>query len=228
MIKLKQLESRLQKLSGFEEPNVKYEQYPTTPHIASQMLYTIQTVFGDIQDKVVLDLGVGCGILTIGSSMLGSASNIGIDIDPSAIEIARKNLNSLEIEDVQLIQCDVQKLVYKEGKIFEMGKEEPLITLEKPIDVIIMNPPFGTKNQGIDMIFLQKAFELASTSVYSLHKTATRKHVLRKAQEWGANAQVVAELCFNISAMYKFHKKQTQDIEVDFIRFDVSTRPKAN
>ena len=28
-------------------------------------------------------------------------------------------------------------------------------------DLVIMNPPFGTKNQSIDSKFLQKAFEVA-------------------------------------------------------------------
>ena len=49
------------------------------------------------------------------------------------------------------------------------------------IDTVIMNPPFGTKNKGIDMIFLRAAIRLCRTSVYSLHKTSTRTHILKKA-----------------------------------------------
>lgn len=36
------------------------------------MLYNIDKVFGDIEGKRILDLGVGCGILSIGSMMLNS------------------------------------------------------------------------------------------------------------------------------------------------------------
>ena len=36
-----------------------------------------------------------------------------------------------------------------------------------------MNPPFGTRNTGIDTAFVLKGMEYAST-VYSLHKTSTR------------------------------------------------------
>ena len=57
-------------------------------------------------------------------------------------------------------------------------------------DTVIMNPPFGTKhNKGLDMIFLQRAIKMASTAVYSLHKTSTREHILKKASDWGVRPQ---------------------------------------
>ena len=57
-------------------------------------------------------------------------------------------------------------------------------------DTVIMNPPFGTKhNKGLDMIFLQRAIKMASTAVYSLHKTSTREHILKKASDWGVQPQ---------------------------------------
>ena len=37
-----------------------------------------------------------------------------------------------------------------------------------------MNPPFGTRNTGVDTAFVLKGMEYAST-VYSLHKTSTRE-----------------------------------------------------
>lgn len=65
MMKLKQLESELQDVSVFENPKWDLEQYPTTAHLAAHILYTA-TMHGDIEEKRVVDLGVGCGILTIG------------------------------------------------------------------------------------------------------------------------------------------------------------------
>lgn len=41
-------------------------------------------------------------------------------------------------------------------------------------DTIVMNPPFGTRNTGIDTIFLLNAMKNARV-VYSLHKTSTRE-----------------------------------------------------
>ena len=46
-------------------------------------------------------------------------------------------------------------------------------------DVVIMNPPFGTRRKGADMDFLRAAFRLASESVYSLHKSSTRAYIKR-------------------------------------------------
>ena len=92
--------------------------------------------------------------------------------------------------------------------------------MHKKFDTVIMNPPFGTKhNKGIDMTFVKQALSLARTSVYSLHKTSTRQHVISKAKDWGVNAQVIAELKYDLPATYKHHKKVSVDIEVDFVRF---------
>ena len=54
--------------------------------------------------------------------------------------------------------------------------------------------------------------------MYSMHKTSTRDHVLRKAAEWGATAEVVAELRYNLDASYRFHKQRSVDIAVDLVR----------
>ena len=75
---------------------------------------------------------------------------------------------------------------------------------------------------GIDLNFLQKAISMTRKAVYSLHKTATREYIKKKASEWGVNMEVLAELRFNLAASYKFHRKKTVDIEVDFIRIDCS------
>lgn len=36
------------------------------------MLYTIHNTFDDIENKTIADLGCGCGMLSIGSAMLGA------------------------------------------------------------------------------------------------------------------------------------------------------------
>ena len=42
----------------------------------------------------VLDLGTGSGILTIAAAKLGAASVVALDIDPTAVRVARKNLRA--------------------------------------------------------------------------------------------------------------------------------------
>jgi predicted RNA methylase len=64
------------------------------------------------------------------------------------------------------------------------------------------------------------ALELSNCSVYSLHKTSTREHIVKKAQDWGVKATVLAQLRYDLKGgKYKHHKKDTLDIEVDMYQF---------
>eukprot|EP00088_Acartia_fossae_P069462 TRINITY_DN9079_c0_g1_i1.p1 TRINITY_DN9079_c0_g1~~TRINITY_DN9079_c0_g1_i1.p1 ORF type:complete len:213 (-),score=38.69 TRINITY_DN9079_c0_g1_i1:238-876(-) len=207
-MKLKELESHLQQVEEFDEPKILLEQYPTRPHIAACMIHTIASTYGDIEDRSILDLGCGCGVLSIGSVMLGAGHVTGVDIDVSALDTAQQNIEDFDIDNVDLVNLDVREV----DNVLRRGL----------FDVAIMNPPFGTKhNKGLDMLFLEKGLKLASRAVYSLHKTSTREHVLKKAESWGAKPQVLAELRYDLPSTYKHHKKASVDIQVDFIRFEV-------
>lgn len=232
-IKLKKLEEFLQGVDGFEKPKILLEQYPTPSHIASYMLYEIQVKHGDIEGKLVADLGCGCGMLSIGAFLLGAQLTIGLEIDPDAVkvnlcdlyetkrnkyfyisQIFRGNIEEMELPGVDCIQCNVLRDVDARWN--------------GAFDTVLMNPPFGTKhNAGMDVRFLEVAMRLASTAVYSLHKSSTREFVRKKAIEWGVRAEVVAELRYNLDATYKFHKKKSVDIEVDCWRFDMTSRSAA-
>lgn len=90
---------------------------------------------------------------------------------------------------------------------------------DNSVDTVLTNPPFGTKqNSGADLAFLKCACRLSRNAVYSFHKTSTREFLLRKANEWGMGAEVVAEMKFDIPAMYKFHKEKNVDVHVDLLR----------
>ncbi|XP_037786861.1 rRNA N6-adenosine-methyltransferase METTL5-like [Penaeus monodon] len=208
MMKLKELESWLQDITGFENPKVKLEQYETPAHIAARMVHTMESSFGDLQGKVVADLGCGCGMLAIGTVMMGASVAFGFDIDSDALQICQENLEELEVPSIELIQTDVKLLGGDQSKF------------HKFFDTVVLNPPFGTKhNHGSDMEFLKVALDISKTAVYSLHKTATRSHITKKAADWGVKMQVLAQLRYDLPSTYKFHKKKSIDIEVDFIRF---------
>ncbi|KAL7752197.1 hypothetical protein RI367_002242 [Sorochytrium milnesiophthora] len=207
-MRLKQLESMLTEVKVFEQPKHHLEQYPTSAHLAARIVYTAHSVYDDIEGKVVADLGIGCGILTIASVMLGSAYNIGVDVDEDAVAVAQDNLAAFDMDDPS-----------DDGTVVDivLSDVESLNTARIRADTVLMNPPFGTKNAGIDMVFLRKATEMANV-VYSLHKTSTRDHIVRKATEWGFDCEVVADMKFDIPNMYKFHKKRSVDVEVDLLR----------
>ncbi|KAG5879817.1 hypothetical protein JTB14_007669 [Gonioctena quinquepunctata] len=202
------LEERLQTISEFDKPKVLLEQYVTPSHLGSHMLYTIQSQYGDISEKLVADLGSGCGALTIGAAVLDASLAIGFEIDEDAINIFQENVEEHEVTNIDVVQCDI------------LSNISP--RFEKAFDTVLMNPPFGTKhNAGIDMKFLEIALRLSSNTVYSLHKSSTRQHVLKFANSLGAQAEVLAELRYDLPSTYKFHKKKSVDIEVDFFRFTV-------
>ena len=204
-MKLKQLESYLQDVDAFDNPKVLLEQYPTRAHIAACVIHTIQSAYNDIEDKLVADLGVGCGVLSIGAVMLGAGHVTGFDVDPDALEIAKQNFESFDIENYDLVLSDVLKL-----------------DCNPVFDTVLMNPPFGTKhNKGIDLAFVKKGLDVLRDggALYSLHKTATRDHILKKAQDWKVKCEVVAELRYDLPASYRHHKKASVDIQVDFLRF---------
>ncbi|KAJ1964397.1 Methyltransferase-like protein 5 [Dipsacomyces acuminosporus] len=216
-MKLKQLEGYLGDVAAFREPKVQFEQYPTTAHLASRIVYTAESSYGDIESKAIADLGCGCGMLSIASAIMGASTVLGIDIDADALQIAQANIEEFEIgECVDLVHASLCKetpsgLVLDEAFVAEMRNK---------FDTAILNPPFGTKpgNKGIDVLFLQAACSMARTAVYSLHKSSTRAYLAKKADAWGFDCEVLAELRFDVPMMYKFHKKKSVDIEVDLIR----------
>lgn len=215
-MKLKELEGLLGDLEDFVQPKVELEQYATRPHIAARILHTIHSHFDDLDGRVVLDLGCGSGVFLIGASLLGAGSCIGVDIDASALEICSRNCRQFEVDNVDLMCSDAASWFPRAAD--DRGRP-PLV------DVVITNPPFGTKNnQGVDMMFLRRALAVAGTAVYSLHKTSTRDHIVKKAAEWKVKMEVLAELRFDLPATYTFHRRKCVDVAVDFIRFSQMNR----
>ncbi len=70
------------------------------------MLYTAEFEFGDIEDRNVIDLGCGTGMLGIAAGILGAATVTGLDVDSEALMAAAKNADDMGI-DMDLVCCDV-------------------------------------------------------------------------------------------------------------------------
>jgi rRNA N6-adenosine-methyltransferase METTL5 len=143
-MKIKQLESLLQNISVFDKPKIDLEQYPTSPHIAARLLHTAHTEYDDIESAIVTDLGIGCGVLTAGAVFLDSAFNIGLDVDLDALNKAAACFAESDLE-VDLIHADA-KCALDTGLMRRLK-----------CDTVIMNPPFGTRVEGIDAVFLELA-----------------------------------------------------------------------
>lgn len=211
-MKLHELESALGNVAGFSNPIIELEQYPTSAHLASRMIH-LAASNGDIAEQSVLDIGCGGGILGIGAALLDAAHVTCVDIDEAALGLAVSNADNMQVSDVvDFLMADVVSLA---------GVTSGLLGL---YDTVVMNPPFGTKRKGMDICFLQIAVQHAELAVYSLHKSSTREYIEKKALSWGAKPQVVAQLRFDIPAMYTFHRKSTSDVAVDLWRIDCSGR----
>nr|SVE77210.1 EOG090X0BVL [Daphnia lumholtzi]SVE77820.1 EOG090X0BVL [Daphnia lumholtzi]SVE78449.1 EOG090X0BVL [Daphnia lumholtzi] len=210
LMKRKELEQHLQELDGFSKPKILLEQYETRAHIAACMLHTIESAYGDLCGKTVLDLGCGCSVLGVGSVLLGASYVLGVDIDEEALLISNSNINQFELSKIDLLHTDVKILPLLLG-----GTQK--------FDTVVMNPPFGTKhNKGLDSLFLEIGLQCLSDKgvLYSLHKSSTRDYFHRKAPSWKVKPRVLAELRYDLPATYKFHNKTSVNIEVDFWRFE--------
>ncbi|XP_074599268.1 methyltransferase like 5 [Brevipalpus obovatus] len=207
MMKSKQLESMLDDIDDFQNPRIELEQYSTPAYVAAKMVHTI-CMDGYIEKKCIVDLGCGPGILSIAAILMGADNVIALDLDENALEIAHENIRNLEMDDscIELILCDALRA--------------PLH--DKICDVVIMNPPFGTKgNKGIDVAFLKAAMNLAKEAIYSLHKSATRNYLLQKGSDLGMKAEILGQFSYDLPATYARHTKLKKTIDVDLIRFSL-------
>src|SRR3989338_11018879 len=145
-------------LKGFDEAKVRLEQYPTDGETAADILWNMY-VLGDINGKVIIDLGAGTGILGIGAGLLGAKRVILVDIDKTALNIAKENISKVKSEgynslcEMEVVERNIEAMVGKEGGERDEGIKG---------DVVVENPPFGTKVRHADIMFLGKALETAS------------------------------------------------------------------
>ncbi len=82
---------------------------------------------------------------------------LGIDVDPAVLNVARENADNLEV-DIDFLLSNIEILNTSPSLSKEEEKSDK--NQHKPFDVVIMNPPFGTKNAGIDALFLEKALQV--------------------------------------------------------------------
>jgi len=194
----KQLSILLSKISSFEKQDVKLEQYPTDPNIAAEVLWDAY-LKGDIEDKLIADLGCGHGILGLGALVLGAKKVIFVDIDKNALDVAKKNKIALEKEL---------------NKKFEtMFLHENVRSFKKKVNVILQNPPFGVKKSHMDKLFLLKAMEMAPV-IYTFHKLSTEKFIKKITADYNYKIKQKYVFNFPLKKSFWFHLKSVHYIDV--------------
>ena len=138
--------------------------------------------------------------------MLGAGFVTSFELDDSAISDFTYNITEFEIDNIEMIQCNVRDDLFSGFTC----------------DTVIMNPPFGTKNnEGVDMEFLDQACHIAQSAVYSFHKSSTRDFIVKRMESRGYKIEVLSEMKFKVPKMYKMHKKNMIYVDVDFIRIAI-------
>jgi len=199
-MKLKRLEMTLQRVDGFSSPRPALEQYQTPAPLAARLLYHA-LMKGDIDGKVICDLGSGTGVLAIGAALLGATSVKGVDVDKKAVEIARANAELLDA-DVKFVVADV--------------KEQTLPEVLGHCDTVIMNPPFGAQKVHADRPFIDLAISVAPVT-YSIFNAGSTQFI----KTYTADRAEIDERVGGVFAMkrtFSFHTQDIQEIGVEILR----------
>ena len=201
-MKLKNIISDLESLETFSSPKDYLEQYQTPASVAGEMIHYISNNYS-IQNYSIADLGCGTGILGIAAALCGCKNVFLFDIDEEALEIAKNNVESLELNDnIQIIQTDVNQL--------RLCKK-----LNKYFDLVITNPPFGIRSEnGADVEFLKTASYLCNNTIFSLHKFSTVNFLKKFYNKNGINDIKSFKIEYNLPKTYKFQKKKEKNIDV--------------
>lgn len=162
-------------------------------------------LLGDIKGKVIADLGCGTGVLGIGTLLLGTKHVFFVDSDENALEIAKKNLLKVKSEGCCMGEAEFICRDIKNTRI--------------NADVVLQNPPFGTKIKHSDALFLENALETAPV-VYSFHKSETKAFLKRFSAKNNAKITHIWDFRFPLKATFAFHRRQIHRIGVSCFRFE--------
>ena len=197
------LSRELSNIQLFENPQFKLEQYETPAHIATEWIWEMASK-GEVAGKIILYAGCGTGILGLGLLLMGARKVYFVDKDESAMKICIDNHNKLkeayEIGDAEFISHDIT-------------------LFDEQVDIVVQNPPFGTKEVHADKKFLEVAFKSAPI-IYSMHKYSTKSFVEAICKDFGFTITDTIRYDFPIKAKYEFHLKPVKNIDVGLWRME--------
>lgn len=199
------LAERLHGLSGFRDPDIALEQYPTPPDLAAHILH-LADLHGDIAGQTVLDLGTGTGILALAAACRGPRRIIALERDADALAVARENERTVDPDThVDWVRGDATRAPF--------GPDS--------VSTVVTNPPFGaqTGNEGADRAFLQTAASVASVS-YSIHNAGSREFVESFAADEGGTVTHAFAAALELPRLYGHHEREREEIEVELFRIE--------
>ena len=197
LLSKRQLEINLSKMKIREDPDLSLEQYPVSAEVAAELLFMAGFEHRDIIGRKILDLGSGTGRLAIGAGLLGAEEIVGVDIDSLSISLARYNASKFRV-NVKWIVGDVS-------------------TVQGKFDTVVMNPPYGTRQEHADTKFLEQSFRVADI-VYSIHKSSTRTYLREFSARHGRHVDEIRSAEMILPHLFDFHHKKWKSINIDLYR----------
>ncbi|MFO8050537.1 MAG: METTL5 family protein [Thermoplasmatota archaeon] len=209
-MKRRHLEMLLSSLEDIEEARADLEQYRTPSKIVCDMLFEAYAR-DDLEGRTVMELGCGGAPFAIGASILGASKVYGIDIDPSSLELAERNIITAErrskmSHDIKLIEADI-------------SDDD---TVLPSVYTIFMNPPFGAQKKHADRPFIEKAYASADV-IYSIHNANSVEFLRKLCRSLGADMEVLFKAGMVLPRRYWFHRREKWTIEVVIVRYKESS-----
>lgn len=131
---------------------------PTADRTRETLFSMLISRLGDFEGLAVADLFAGSGALGLEALSRGAASCLFVEQDAAAIRALRANIAALRAADV----CDVRA-----GSVLALGPAK------QPLDLILLDPPYGTGAGAVALDKLQRLGWIGEATWVSLETAAT-------------------------------------------------------
>jgi putative methylase len=199
------LETRLAVVAGFDDPRADLEQYPTPPGVAAHVVHAAD-LNGDVENRPVVDLGTGTGMLALGAALRGPEGVVGVDVDPAALATAAENRRRVgTTTPVGWVRAD--------------ATDAPVCPPDPT--TVLMNPPFGAQdgNEHADRAFLATAARIAEVS-YSVHNAGSEGFVEAFAADNGGTVTHAFRTTLDVDRQFEFHDADSAAIDAEVYRIE--------
>ncbi|WP_416839669.1 METTL5 family protein [Haloferax sp. DFSO52] len=201
------LETQLAVVAGFENPKVSLEQYPTPPGLAAHIVH-LADLRGDIEDRTVVDLGTGTGMLALGAALRSPAQVVGVELDAAALQTAADNAKRVGASaPIHWVRGDATRL--------------PLCLSGDHSVTVLMNPPFGAQrgNEHADRAFLESVATIADVS-YSVHNEGSKEFVEAFVADEGGALTDAFRATFDLERQFDFHDADRKELDAEVFRIE--------
>ena len=144
---------------------------PTTDRVRETLFNWLQPY---IHDSRCLDVCAGSGALGLEALSRGAMQVDFVDNHHRAIDVIKRNANSLEVQD------DQQFSIHKTSIMQFLQNHE----VQKPYDIVFVDPPFDLQMHGDIFAYLQKPSLLAEGALIYCEKPLKEELVLPSSWEW--------------------------------------------